>query len=244
MTWQTPGGNRAFGGSEAELVRDVLAAIVDRISGNLRYGAEEPVFQFYVALFDSLTPTEQVSVVKEVAEHLLSETATTLELTAINESAVYLIFQTLAAEILVEIDTEDQPLPDGCDPEWKVYWRTRTLAAYRECFADDLDDDTFSEEAGSDEDSESSWLIPHSPFCRNVKQWEFITESLADRILWDRDFEMAGYFLDAAPEQSIAMKQLLGIEPEYYSEVPVDVQPQKIQQALTDLRKITHRKPR
>jgi hypothetical protein len=67
---------------------------------------------------------------------------------------------------------------------------------------------------------------------------------LADRILWDRDFEMAASFLDAPPEKSAAMKQMLGISTEYFSDVPNDVQPKDVAQMLSEIRKITHQKPR
>lgn len=239
MTWRTSEGSRVLLGNEGELVRDVLAIMVDRVSDNVRYDEEETLFEFHVELFDSLTPTEQVAVIHQVARHLLVETPDTLELTSLNESAVYAIFRTLAVEIEIEIDTENEPQLEDEDPDWLIYWRSRTLKAFRECFADELDD----EDCASD-DPESPWRVPQTAHSRNLEQWDLMTESLADRILWDRDFEMASSFLDAPPEKAALMKQMLGIETEYYSDAARDIRPGSVDRTLNEVRKITHQKPR
>jgi len=223
---------------EAGLVRDVLAIMVDRISENVRYDDEDLLFEFDVESFNRLTSTEQVTVVERLARYLLYETSDTPELTAINEAAVYAIFKTLAVEIEIEIDVEDETQPAVYGPEWKVYWRSRTLSAYHECFADGLDEEHW--EAG---EIESEWAVPRSAASQNLDQWVSMTEDLADRILWDRDFEMAESFLDLAPEKAAALKHAMGIESDYYISVADDLTPSDIQVALHRIRQITHQKP-
>lgn len=234
MSWQTPDGDRHLTGHEATLVRQTLACVVDHISEDIRF-AEPDRWEFGVALFDELTPSQQVMLIKDIAEHLLTRTSKTLELTATNEAAVYVIFQTLAVQIEVEVDTEeDKPTDDS----WRCYWRRLTLAAYRECFSDN-DSDSF---AG--DDPEDPWMTPQSEQSSNLSQWQSLTESLADRILWDRDFEMAGSFLDEEPAKAAVLKQMMGIETDYYSSIAPDPNPDEVQLILKSVRQLTHQKPR
>ena len=134
MTWETPDGDRWLTGAEATMVRETLACMVDYVSENIRERDQERRWEFGVALFDEATPTQQLMIAKAVAEHLLTKTGRTLELTSINEAAVYAIFQTLAVQIEVEVDTEDDKV---CDDEWRCYWRHLALAAANQCFADE-----------------------------------------------------------------------------------------------------------
>ena len=225
MTWRTSEGERWLFGHEAILVRESLASMVDQISDNIGYGDEEPLWNFEVELFDEVTPTQQLVLATAVAEHLLTATNETLELTAINEATVYVVFRNVAVQIAIEVDVESDREPD--DGFWKFFWRRLTLAAYHECFAD-----------------EDPWTVPESEQSTNMEEWDSIVESLADQILWDRDFEMAGNFLDTEPAKAVVMKQVMGIEADYYSTVAPDLGPSEVEAMLTRVRKITHQKPR
>jgi hypothetical protein len=234
MSWQTPDGDRYLTGHEATLVRETLACVVDHISEDIRF-AEPDRWEFGVVLFDELTPSQQAMLIKDIAEHLLTRTNKTLELTATNEAAVYAIFQTLAVQIEVEVDTEDdKPANDS----WRCFWRRLTLDAYRECFSD-AHSDSFD-----DDDPEDPWMTPQSEQSPNLSQWQSLTECLADRILWDRDFEMAGSFLDEEPAKAAVLKQMMGIETDYYSSIAPDATANKVDDLLREVRQITHQKPR
>ncbi len=234
MSWQTPDGDRYLTGHEATLVRETLACVVDHISEDIRFGDGDR-WEFGVVLFDELTPSQQVIMVKAIAEHLLTKTNKTLELTATNEAAVYAIFQTLAVQIEVEVDTEnDKPMNDS----WRCFWRRLTLNAYRESFSEDDADDFV------DDDPEDPWMTPQSELSANLPQWQSLTESLADRILWDRDFEMAGRFLDEEPAKAALLKQMMGIETDYYASIAPDPKPGEVQNILKSIRQLTHQKPR
>lgn len=235
MTWQTSEGDRWLSGAEATLVRETLAFMVDHIGFNIDDGDEERLCYFEVELFDELTATQQLVIAKSVAEHLLTKTTKTLELTSINEAAVYAIFRTLATQIEIEVDTENDKRED--DP-WRCYWRRLTMNAFNECFPYDADD-------GYEGDGPDDPLVtPKSITSVNVPQWDSLTESLADRILWDRDFEMAGSFLDDDPAKAALMKQIMGISTDYYSDIAPDLKTDQVQTMLRDVRQLTHRKPR
>jgi hypothetical protein len=235
MTWQTSEGDRWLTGAEATLVRETLALMIDQISDNIEDGDEERLWDFGVELFDELTGTQQLVIAKTVAEHLLVKTTRTLELTSINEATVYAVFRTLTAQIEIEVDTENDK--SESDP-WRCYWRRLTLNAFKECFPHDEAD------GFEGDDPEDPWMTPQSEASSNVPQWDSLTESLADRILWDRDFEMAGSFLDDDPAQAAVMKQMMGISADYYSDVAPDLKTDQVQAMLRDVRQLTHRKPR
>ena len=246
MTWEASEGDRSLTGCEAELVREALAVMVDRVSENLDYRDVHPRWDFGVALFDELTPTEQVSVIQQVAAHLLTRTPQTLELTAVNEAAAYAIFRTIATEIEIEIDVENLPglgeygpVVEEDEPKWQVHWRSQVLQAYRACNPQRAIGPRNDQEL---EDGEA-WTLPTAD-CSEFDQWESLVESLADRVLWDRDFEIADSFLDTEPAKAAAMKQALGVDDGYYTDVAPELRREQIQPMLDSVRAITHRKPR
>lgn len=245
MTWQTPDGDRWLEDSEASLVRDVLGVMVDRLTENLACD-DEKFWNFGVFAFDELTSTQQLTVLGQVATHLLTETPEPLELSAVNESAVYSIFRVLASEIETEIESEiDIDHISGLDAqskEWLTEWRKSALAAYHQTMGEPVIEEPLPADCmfGDMEDDEPPLTVDCSEFAR----WESVTEQLADQILWDRDFDMAGEFLDAQPAQAALLKQHMGIEPDYYTSVASDVLPEQIESQLTSIRKLTHRKPK
>ena len=93
MTWHTPAGERHLTSREGHSFWEALASTVDQIADNVRHGDRERLWEFDVALFDDATPTQQVGVIDEVARHLLLPTPEPLDLSAVNEAAVYAVFR-------------------------------------------------------------------------------------------------------------------------------------------------------
>lgn len=183
--------------------------------------------------FDSLTTSAKLATLRQVAEHLLEETPETLELTAVSESTVYAIFQTLLSVIEMEIDIADEIGSEMLEEDRNVwcYWRSLALQAWDEASKIDGDDD------------DDGTFFPEDERCTHLEHWEYLTESLADCILWDRDFEMNSLFLDVAPELAQTKKQFLGIENDYYSAAAPDVKQDQVVTTLESLRDLL-RKPR
>lgn len=223
--WHTPEGDRRLTGAESELVRQSLATLADRLSTNLDYGdGEDRIWDFGVTMFDELAADQQLVVIRQVAEHLLRETPDTLELTAVNEAATYAIFANVGIEIEIEVDMAKNP--DGLDLE-RTYWRQLVLSAYAEANSD--------AEGSSVSDEESSLLPPDSDV---VADWQCLIESLADRVLWDRDFEMGDIFLDTDPAKASTMKQALGIKTDYYTAIAEEARERDTATLLESVRKI------
>jgi hypothetical protein len=141
---------------------------------------------------------------EQVATFLLTDTTTPIELTAVNEATIGVIFEHVRQEIVCEIE----------DDESITRWRQLALSAY-------LADVPESEEPVSS--GEDDWTPP-SPTSCNWDQWDDVVESLADRILWDRDYELGELFMDVPPANSRLMKQSLGIEPDYFVAVAPDAE--------------------
>ena len=58
--------------------------------------------------------------------------------------------------------------------------------------------------------------------CTDVDEWVIIVDCLAERILWDYDFEMARHFLDKQPDEARIMKAEMGIPKDYFSQIAPD----------------------
>lgn len=58
--------------------------------------------------------------------------------------------------------------------------------------------------------------------CDEIDEWELAIESLRSRILADEDWQMEALAMDLAPQKSQSMKQNLGIQRDYFVDIPPD----------------------
>lgn len=116
--------------------------------------------------FESLSATNKFAVLEEVAESLLTNNSAVVpEQDEYNEGAIYYVYCWLKSQF-DEVDA-------GRD-----IWGDYIIAAYDECFP-----------ADEAEDEETD--VPRvSMDCEDESVWMDALEMLADRILWDRDFEL------------------------------------------------------
>ncbi|KAG2449850.1 hypothetical protein HYH02_005373 [Chlamydomonas schloesseri] len=168
MTWKTSSGERVLLPKEANLFCSCIATAIDFAddgeSGLLNYG--DPLIQ---APFEQLGKNEKYAVLEDVTRALLLETPSCPKLTAINESAIYYVYRWLAEQF------------DDVDSGEEV-WGAQVIAALQESGA-------FEEMEGEEGDEDGGYLPKMG--CLDRDRWENGCEALADRILWDRDFEMA-----------------------------------------------------
>lgn len=212
--WRTPDGNRVLTSFEADAARLGLQTAVELIE--LGIDAGDP-WEFDVAQFDILTPEQQLWLLADVGRALFYKSVRCPNHTAINESAVYVIFRALLISVEFEIDDVN---PD----------RTETRCTICE----------YLSQYDADDDEEELRVI--SPDCCNVEQWEFEIECMADRILWDRDFELENLFVDSSPEKAGFLKSHMGISDDYFTAIASD--PGDLGPVKRTLRRITRQKPR
>ncbi len=191
MTWRTSQGVRTLKGAEAALIREALGDVAEIVEDE--FDGEEP-WEFGTRQFDQQEPLVKLALLAEVGSALLRDTETVPELTAVNEATVAILFDHIQQSVEFEIDCER-------DMEAPFFWRTLVLAA--------------SHEMGDTSELE----LPTSD-CRAVDEWSLSVESLADRILWDRDFEIVDDIADLPPEQSAAVRSSARIGGEYAAALP------------------------
>ena len=56
----------------------------------------------------------------------------------------------------------------------------------------------------------------------NWAEWEFLCECFADRLLWDRDFELGDVFLDLPSNVARSRLHEAGIDPDYFLDIPAE----------------------
>lgn len=230
MTWRTPDGDRVLIGHESTLIKESIASMAEELA-SCRETDDQPC-TYGVGLFDELTWSQQLAVLNRLAAFLLYQTDDTLELTGVHEAAVAAVFRNVAQQIEIEIEL------DGVSPpEYRFHWRDLVVDAKREALAAALADE-FTDQ---DETFRASQL---DSTVNVTASWDRIVDSLADRVLWDRDFEMAGKFVDAPPEKAAAMKAMMGIGPEYYTAIAPDPADNQIDELFESLETLTRAKPR
>ena len=232
MTWHTPSGDRYLVGEESEMVRDSLSTMVQELA-SCRETEEDP-WEYGVTLFDELTWQQQLAVLDLLATNLLQETPETLELSGVNEASVAAVYQNIVQQIELEIE-----LHTVSPVEFRTRWRQAALDAYRE----NEDDDIVRQEILS-QDADQASVFDIDANCMEVDRWCWLVELLADRVLWDRDFEMVNEMIDAPPERAAAMRAALGITPGYYTAIAPDPTDHQLDALFESLEELTRAKPK
>ena len=181
-----------------------------------------------------MTWQQQLAVLDLLAINLLQETSETLELSGVNEAAVAAVYQNIVQQIELEIE-----LHAVSPTEFRCRWRQAALDAFRE----NEDDEVLSQETLS-QDAEHTSAFDIEPDCLEVDRWRWLVDVLADRVLWDRDFEMVNEMIDAPPERAAAMRAALGINPGYYTAIAPDPTDHQVDALFESLELLTRAKPR
>lgn len=213
--WKTPQGNRCLVQAEAALFKAATLALVERVK-------EEEHLQtcsYGVQVFDQLTWSQRLATLEFAATHLLSSTSPTPPLNAVNEATIAAIFSHVSFEIDLEID--------DMSPAFR--WRQLTLTAGCEYFQIDE----------APKSLELEYTLPQGVEDERRELWHALVDSLADQILWDRDFELIETFIDEPPERATMMRQIMGIDDNYFSTAADDLYSAKqVQQSLGRLTEV------
>ena len=161
----------------------------------------------------------------EVAFALLDADVEILELTAIREATVYAIFKELNSLIDMEIDFA---LNQSISPEFQI--RSLITSAIQQAThqTKEWEDDEFEKQEFQSPEVEST----------SLEDWSATIEFLANRVLWDRDFELESVFADHDPNKVSDIKAYLGINDDYFSTPAPDAYSdefQRIDRELVDL---------
>lgn len=254
--WHTSRGDRTLDGSEAELIAAAIDVMVGQLSVHIDEEFEEDsAWQCPsgVAAFDALSVSQRIGLLHDVAFHLLIETESTMPLSAAAEATVAAIFTEIRDQVAIEIDLGAAVASGGfaSDPQSgdRVSWRRRVLAAHHEVTQRFENDPVERSDRtdGAGERSDGGWNcgaeVPEEG-SQEMQQWDLVIESLADNLLWDRDFEMAESFLDIDPGVSRQRRRLLGIHEDYFTQIAPDPLPHELPRLISQTRRIVQMKPR
>jgi hypothetical protein len=185
MPWHTcEGGDRILQGAEARLFANAIAFMIDEydLDSFLDRSSEKNLnfgYKLIDGRFELLTASQKFAVLEEVAVSLLTNRSSFIPQQ--DEYNEGAIYYVFMY-ILKQFD--DLDIGIEC-------WGQQVIDAYNECFPDDED------------------MKRVSMDCMEEMVWSDAIEALADRILWDRDFEM---FREAIPE----LLPIMGITNSYY----------------------------
>ena len=149
--------------------------------------------EFGVIPFNNLQWNQKLVVLYNSARALLHPTEPTPKLTAIIESAVAVVYENVKDQVDHEIDDPDVSSETP-------FWRRLVLDAAREQVA--------------------SGELPNDLNC-DKEMWTILVECLAGSVLWDNDYEWQEC-LDLPPEESRRVRTRLGMNDDYYTDVPPD----------------------
>ncbi len=233
--WSTPEGDRVIQGYEAALIREAVGVMIDELE-LLADQTAFPPLEFGIPVWDGLTWQQKLATLDQVLRHLLQPLLPPLPLTAIYESAVGAIFEKIKCGIEIELDLElmetESEFHDSDNS-----WRTLVLLAFDEPRY--AEDGTMSGDWVDDLDSE---FYPTGPEDVRKDLWFNVVENLADRLLWDRDYEMEDVFANVEPEQAAAMKSYMGVSEGYYRQIAPDLRDDQVATVIKRVKDITHRR--
>ncbi len=227
--WHTSRGDRTLQGDEATLVREAIDTMVDVLSLHVD---DEPaggvICESGISLFDQLTPSQRIALLHDVATHLLTDRGDAPRLSAPLEATIAAIFMDVRDHVAIEVGFP-QPTEHARWVE-RPGWRHLVASAFHSVAISEGDFEYLQElplEASGD-----------------MQQWERVIDYLADAVLWDRDFEFSGTFLDMDPEISQERRQMLGIDEDYFTQIAPDPRPAEIPELVSATRRIVRQKPR
>lgn len=234
--WHSSRGNRTLHGAEARLVASAIEMMIDALIVHVNDDDELdesftgsdlaiPDCESGIPVYDRLGACQRIGVLHQIAKYLLTETSKPLKLSAIVEAGVAAVYVEIRDQLAIEIDLCHE-LSEGDAFVWR--------ALVRECLIE-LDGEDPIDEGDVDIPPLRSETLP---------RWEDAVDVLATEILWDRDFEMSDGFLDQDPGISNHRRELLGIDPDYFIEVPPDPKPLVAQRLIRETRGILRSRSR
>jgi len=228
-------------GFEASLFASAVDTMIDALllHVDVDWVEEDAVYQTGIRLFDSLSPSQRISLLHSATTYLLTETDPVSPSNALLDAAVAAVFIEVRDQVAIEVGLYSTLSTSFNSGPTRTQWRERVLKAYQEVLSRE---DQACDGAAWESDSEEPTLPDEA--CIDMQQWECLIDELVDGILWDRDFEMADMFLDADPVQSKARRELLGIGEGYFSQIPADPPAYETMRLATLTRDLVRSRPR
>jgi hypothetical protein len=236
--WRTPCGDRVLAGKERALFVHGAARLLDRLPllderDDRNPDHVRPILTG-VACFDRLEVQAQVSLIRDIVQALTDARLPAPVLTSANEAAVYAVFRFIRDRVEAEVVADAIEVatlnPSRCQPgalprgdRW--HWRRLVVEAHREIAE--------RNGHGDKDDGEGNRLAGEDVDC-----WWTRLEVLADRILWDRDWELEELIVDETPDCVRRLKDELDITDDYFVSLPTLLKGAQVEEAVGYVRRI------
>lgn len=202
--WETTYGCRVLTGPEAKVFVVAAIRLADDQEGLLDSGLEEDGPDLGIRLFDQLTVPQQLVLLHRVTEFLLDPNIPAPKGSALLDAVVAVVFQYVIAELQSELDDEvDDYYAEAAGPSMRQMLTEAYLYTFPEMEMDFPDPS----------------MCPELE-CDDFDEWLPLIESLHSRICDDQDWAMEDAFLDLPPEEGQALKSVLGINNDYFTDIP------------------------
>ena len=214
MPWNMSSGHGALSGGLRNLFCTVIPTMIEITEDSASCFGEQPQFaDLGAGPFERLKWAQQLQAMASVLEALTTAKGDTPEQDAVSEGAIYAVFSWLAEQF--------DDIEIGMD-----VWGEKVIQAARDEQIYEEDEEDEEDEEGEPESKKRKKEKKDPKRCcgpldmdtDDGSEWaECCREHLADRVLWDRDFQddMQRLMQRAAAGNPNAM-QAVGIEPGYY----------------------------
>jgi hypothetical protein len=214
MTWWTEDGHIVFPKPVIDLLVEATTGLRDDIMGEIELDDPELKVETGVDVFDNLEPKARIFALAHVLRHISEPDLPSPELYAWNEGTLWALCKRVEVDVEMELDMEGSALADD---EFKYRVRRLILAALA---------------------AYGHSVKRYSYRSRNLSLWLGHLESICDNLFWDSDCLADEEFGDMDPARASALKQLLGIDPQYYVVPPPVVRDEDFQKADDYIRRV------
>jgi len=214
MTWWTEDGNITLPKAVINLLAEAAMALRDEIIQEIHDNDPDLHPEVGVPMFDTLDPKTQVFALAYVLRHLSDADLPSPDLYAWNEGTAYAMIVRAEEEAVTEIEFEQDP-DTGDDLKFRIRHLIRDALIAVDPTAQ-----------------------PPSFRCRNLDDWRFCLEVIADDLFWDRDFLSEATYADLDPLGSKWLKQQTGVADDYFSTPPPLVREEDYREADRYLRRL------
>lgn len=205
--WNTAMGTRTLLGAERRLVVSAGWGLADAISASAMLNDN---VRFGIVLFDRLTWQQQMMMLEKVLTPLVEPSIPAPQSTALLDATVAAIYAHLYTSVEIELDDEKMEVDNSFYGASNFDVRREIIDALQE----PIDSDEPIEETPED-----GWP---SVMCDDIDEWGLAIESLRERMLADEDWQMDAITMDLAPQTSKSLKKDLGIQRDYFIDIPPD----------------------
>ena len=193
--WDTTKGVRILQGSESGLVRDTIGDLVDVIRAAKADGESASVG---VTLFDELSWEQQLAMLLKVAKQLLDPRRSPLPKSALMDATAAAIYAQMRIGVEIEINLQQSATETDDNDTAR---RQEIVNALIERYPD------------------RDWLDAE---CIVADEWDLAVDVLRNWVLADEDWNLQNLSIDLEPEKANLLKASLGIDRDYFIDVPPD----------------------